>query len=160
MADIFQIVENNGTPKNIGDSKSRANTAETFATNKAYVKGDVVMYEGELYEFTSAHSAGSWNSSHVTKTNLNNKIIEAKILILEFSALSATTGTLVTIPSSGTNSKIKSYSKPLPILSLQYPEYQLDNWTITVPTNGGKVTITGNASNKGTSGKIYLVNSQ
>ena len=156
MADIFQIVENNGTPKNIGDSKSRTNTAEEFSTNKAYAKGDIVLYDGNLYEFTTAHSAGSWNSSQVIQTNLGNKIIEAKVLIVEFASLSTTSGTLVTI----NNSKIKSYTKPLPILNLSNPEYQLDDWTITVPDNGGSVSITGTASNTATSGKIYLVNAQ
>ncbi len=156
MADIFQIIENNGTPKSIGDSKSRTNTAEEFSTSKAYVKGDIVLYDGNLYEFTTAHSAGSWNSSQVTQTNLGNKITEAKVLIVEFASLSATTGTLVTV----SNSKIKSYTKPLPILNLQYPEYQLNDWTITVPDNGGSVSITGTASNTGTTGKIYLVNAQ
>ena len=156
MADIFQIVENNGTPKNIGDSKSRTNTAEEFSTSKAYAKGDIVLYDGNLYEFTTAHSAGSWNSSQVIQTNLGNKITEAKILIVEFASLSATSGTLVTV----SNSKIKSYTKPLPILNLSNPEYQFDDWTITVPDNGGSVFITGTASNTGTSGKIYLVNAQ
>lgn len=156
MADIFQIVENNGTPKNIGDSKSRTNTAEEFSTSKTYAKGDIVLYDGNLYEFTTAHSVGSWNSSQVTQTNLGNKITEAKVLIVEFASLTATSGTLVTI----NNSKIKSYTKPLPILSLSHPEYQLNDWTITVPDNGGSVSITGTASNTGTSGKIYLVNAQ
>lgn len=160
MADIFQIIENNGTPKNIGDSKSRVNTAEEFSTNKAYIEGDMVLYDGNLYEFTTAHSVGSWNSSQVTQTNLGNKITEAKVLIIEFSALSATTGTLITIPSSGTNDKIKSYTQPLPILNLSHPEYQTSDWTITIPDNGGSVSITGTASDTGTNGKIYLVNAQ
>ena len=156
MADIYQIIENNGTPKSIGDSKSRTNTAEEFANNIAYAKGDIVIYDGNLYEFKVAHSVGSWDFSQVTQTNLGNKITEAKVLIVEFASLSATSGTLVTV----SNSKIKSYTKPLPILNLQYPEYQLDDWTITVPDNGGSVSITGTASSTATTGKIYLVNTQ
>lgn len=156
MADIFEIVENNGNPKKIGDSKSRTNTAEEFANNKAYAKGDIVMYDGNLYEFKVAHSVGSWDLSQVEQTNLGNKITEAKILIIEFSTLSATTGTLVSI----SNSKIKSYTQPLPILNLQHPQYQLDDWTINVADNGGLVYITGTASDTGTKGKIYLVNPQ
>lgn len=160
MADIFQIVENNGTPKNIEDRKSRINTAPFFSTTTSYSIGDIVMYEGNLHEFQVAHPAGSWNNNQSITTNLGNKITEAKILILEFASLSATSDTLVTIPSSGTNSKIKSYTKPLPILNLQHPEYQLDDWTIEIPDGGGSVSIKGTASNTGTSGKIYLVNAQ
>ncbi len=70
MTDIFQIVENNGTPKDIGDSKARANIAETFSTSKNYVIGDECLYEGVLYKFTLNHTAGSWNSAHVTSINL------------------------------------------------------------------------------------------
>lgn len=70
MADIFQIVENNGTPKDIGDSKARANIGEPFSASKNYAIGDECLYEGILYKFTSAHNAGTWNSSHVTRVNL------------------------------------------------------------------------------------------
>lgn len=72
MTDIFQIVENNGTPKDIGDSKARANIGEPFSTSKSYAVGDECLYEGILYKFTSNHDAGSWNSSHVTSINLAN----------------------------------------------------------------------------------------
>ena len=68
MADIFQIVENNSSPKYIGDSKARANIAEQFSTSKAYSKGDIVLYDGNLYEFTTAHSVGSWNNSQVSQS--------------------------------------------------------------------------------------------
>ena len=39
--------------------------AENFKTTKAYVVDDLVLYDGVLYVFVSAHSAGAWNSSHV-----------------------------------------------------------------------------------------------
>lgn len=69
MTDIFQIVENNGTPKDIGDSKARADIAENFSTNKEYSVGSYCLYEGVLYRFTTTHT-GSWNSSHVVSVNL------------------------------------------------------------------------------------------
>ena len=64
MADIFQIVENNGTPKDIGDSKARANIAPTFNVNNANEVGDLVLSDtGILYRFNAAYTAGtSWNS--------------------------------------------------------------------------------------------------
>lgn len=79
MADIFQIVENNGTPKNIGDSKARnVISNKEFNPQIGYAVNDIVWYEGKLYIFTSAHSAGSWNNNHVQEitigTQLNEKI--------------------------------------------------------------------------------------
>lgn len=64
MTDIFQIVENNGTPKDIGDSKARANIAPTFNVNNANEVGDLVLSDtGILYRFNAAYTAGtSWNS--------------------------------------------------------------------------------------------------
>lgn len=38
---------------------------EQFSTTKAYAIGDRVIYNQKLYEFTKAHSAGSWSSSQV-----------------------------------------------------------------------------------------------
>ena len=40
-----------------------------FSPSTAYSVGDYVIYNRELYRFTTAHPAGSWNSSHVVKTN-------------------------------------------------------------------------------------------
>lgn len=39
--------------------------AREFSTSKAYAKGDLVLKDGKLYRFTSAHSAGAWNSAQV-----------------------------------------------------------------------------------------------
>ncbi len=36
-----------------------------FSTATAYAVGDKVMYNYVAYEFTTAHSAGNWNASHV-----------------------------------------------------------------------------------------------
>lgn len=36
-----------------------------FSTSTAYAVGDIVTYEHGLYKFTSAHSAGAWNSAEV-----------------------------------------------------------------------------------------------
>ena len=41
------------------------NIADEFSTSKAYAAGERCYYQGNLYRFTSAHSAGAWNSSHV-----------------------------------------------------------------------------------------------
>ena len=41
-----------------------------FSTSTAYAVGDIVTYEHGLYEFTSAHSAGAWNSSEVSEVSV------------------------------------------------------------------------------------------
>lgn len=41
-------------------------TAYYFDTSTAYAPGEYVIYAGDLYECTSAHSAGAWNSAHFT----------------------------------------------------------------------------------------------
>ena len=40
-----------------------ANVAENFSTAKAYAAGDLVLYGGILYRFTTSHSAGAWNAA-------------------------------------------------------------------------------------------------
>ena len=47
---------------------------DAFSTSTAYAVGDYVIYEGALYRFTSAHSAGAWNSSHVTQVVAMNEL--------------------------------------------------------------------------------------
>ena len=43
-----------------------ANVATEFLTSATYAVNDLVLYGGVLYKFTSAHTAGAWNSSQVT----------------------------------------------------------------------------------------------
>ena len=37
--------------------------ADEFSEGMVYAAGDVVMHEGGLYEFKTAHSAGAWNQN-------------------------------------------------------------------------------------------------
>ena len=39
-------------------------TAAKFSSSVSYAVGDLCLYEGSLYIFTSSHT-GAWNSSHV-----------------------------------------------------------------------------------------------
>lgn len=43
-----------------------ANVAAQFSTSSAYAVGDLALYDGNLFRFTSSHSAGSWNPAHVS----------------------------------------------------------------------------------------------
>lgn len=49
------------------------NIADEFSSSTGYVKGDFVYYQGNLYVFNTDHSAGAWNSSHVTVVKLANR---------------------------------------------------------------------------------------
>ena len=40
-------------------------TAAKFSSSENYAIGDLCLYKGDLYVFTSVHSAGAWNSSDV-----------------------------------------------------------------------------------------------
>ena len=44
--------------------------APEFSNLEAYSLGDYVMHEGQLYKFTTAHSAGAWNSQEVTEQDI------------------------------------------------------------------------------------------
>lgn len=77
MADILEVYDiKNNTTEDIGDKKSRANVAAAFNTSKTYAINDLTVYNGELYKFTAAHSAGAWDASHVAKTTIENEFIK------------------------------------------------------------------------------------
>ena len=45
-----------------------------FNTTTAYVKGDLVIYDGKLYKFNVNHAASAWNASQVTETSVFSEI--------------------------------------------------------------------------------------
>lgn len=57
-----------------------ANVATEFSTSAAYAVNDLVLYGGVLYRFTSAHTAGSWNSSQVTAVDSSEEQQITRIL--------------------------------------------------------------------------------
>ena len=52
--------------------------ADVFDSTQAYAVGDYVFYGNSLYRFTSAHSAGAWNSSEVTAVTVTEEIESVK----------------------------------------------------------------------------------
>lgn len=52
------------------------NVANEFSTGMAYAIGDHVTYQGNLYVFTAAHSAGAWNAAHVTQVTIGGELKE------------------------------------------------------------------------------------
>lgn len=50
-----------------------------FSTDSTYESGDIVVYGGELYKFTSSKSAGAWDSTKVTTTTFDQLLAEGSI---------------------------------------------------------------------------------
>lgn len=78
MANISKIQLPGGTIYTIVDRAGRAMVAGDFSTSTAYAVGDYVIYNDKLYEFTSAHPAGAWNSDHVMQTTTTDEIKQLK----------------------------------------------------------------------------------
>lgn len=53
-----------------------------FSASKSYVIGDIVRYNGVLYQFTANHAASAWNGSDVKATSIN-AITSGKLTELE-----------------------------------------------------------------------------
>ena len=77
------ITSSDNTQTAIGKLENAVNTNQTnilstqnmicdteFSTSTAYAVGDYVTYNNSLYVFTSAHSAGNWNSSEVSEVSV------------------------------------------------------------------------------------------
>lgn len=70
MAKGLAVYAHNGEDYIINDQ----NTANEFSTSTAYAVGAYCYYNGTLYRFTSAHSAGAWNSGHVTAVLVTDEL--------------------------------------------------------------------------------------
>lgn len=58
----------------VGTSNVSGMIAEPFSESAAYSVGDLVTYNNALYCFTSAHSAGPWNSSEVSSVTVADEL--------------------------------------------------------------------------------------
>ena len=58
----------------IKDKQTRNNIADNFSSNTPYSIGDYVIYNGNLYRFTSSHTPGEWNINHVEQVRLSSEI--------------------------------------------------------------------------------------
>ena len=54
--------------------------AEAFSTSKNYSEGDLVLYGGVLFRFTSSHSAGAWTGSDAQAVDNNTENTLTRIL--------------------------------------------------------------------------------
>ncbi len=48
--------------------------ADTFSTLESYNIGDYVIYENNMYRFTSAHSIGTWDSTQVVQVTVGEEL--------------------------------------------------------------------------------------
>ena len=75
MADISIIQLSDNTQYNIKDAKASGNLANEFSTTSTYAVGDLVIYQGDLYQCTTAiTTAGAWDSSKWTQIKIANVI--------------------------------------------------------------------------------------
>ena len=49
-----------------------------FSTTQPYAVGDIVVYQGVLYKFTSAHSAGAWAPAEAQATTVSQLLEDAE----------------------------------------------------------------------------------
>lgn len=76
--------ENYVTPIKVGEELNNFNNekvnnnaiAPEFHNDINYEIGDIVSYQGELYKFTEAHSAGDWIDTDVVQTTIEEKLEE------------------------------------------------------------------------------------
>ena len=70
VASKTQTGLNNKTPVAAINS-AISNTTDAFDDTASYAVGDLCIYENALYRFTTAKSAGAWDSTKVTATTLD-----------------------------------------------------------------------------------------
>ena len=64
-----------GDITNLGTSKAaKADIAPTFSAEGNYAVGDLVYYDGVLYECTTAHEAAAWDAEDFTATSVNEEL--------------------------------------------------------------------------------------
>lgn len=90
-----------------------ASLAPAFSTSTNYTAGQYVTYNGALYRFTTNHSAGSWNSAHVTATNIGADVNDLKSAItpLSFADVTWRNGSILSVGNS--NAITMKYVLPL-----------------------------------------------
>ena len=52
----------------------KTDIAPAFSAETNYSVGDLVYYDGALYECTTEHTAGAWNSEHFTDTAIDDQL--------------------------------------------------------------------------------------
>lgn len=61
------------------DAKARANIAPAFSSSASYSAGDYVIYDGNLMQFTAAHS-GAWTGSDAVSVTVSSGLSNGPVL--------------------------------------------------------------------------------
>ena len=65
-------IDNNLNNLSNTDNKIKNSIADEFSTITSYSTNDLVLNDGNLYQFINDHEPGLWNSEEVEQTNLDN----------------------------------------------------------------------------------------
>ena len=73
------------------EKADKSDIAPDFDDTTAYAKGDLVYYNGQLYEFNQAHAAGAWNASHADAKDIDGVIKDAVSAISNYTNIKTVT---------------------------------------------------------------------
>ena len=65
---------NNNVGTLVNTKAPKTDIAPAFSAETNYSVGDLVYYDGTLYECTTEHTAGAWNSEHFTATAIDDQL--------------------------------------------------------------------------------------
>lgn len=80
--EVDEKVETNKEGIELLNANTGVSEYPEFSEAKAYAVGDVVLFEGKMYRFTSAHEAGAWDAGQVEdwserkKVSLNSETLD------------------------------------------------------------------------------------
>ena len=77
MAYGLSEINQNGVDYRLNDP----NITNEFSESTAYAVGEYVNYNGLLYRFKVAHSAGAWDTSHVTEVKVGSEFVNLKSIV-------------------------------------------------------------------------------
>ena len=147
MADISRN-SRNGVYRNFADAKARANIASEFSASTSYAVGDLVIYDGYLYKFTSDHSAGEWVGTDAVQITICGELKNHTHPYIP-TVGGSTTGTIITKTGNGT-SYIAGTGGTQAGIYVKKGYLNADQWIpgITIQTKAGGGWAIGNYNNE------------
>lgn len=74
LTDLVDKAEEHETDIDNLNANTGIDDYPVFSTTEDYKSGDVVNYQGKLYQFTADHAAGAWTGSGVSEISLNSDL--------------------------------------------------------------------------------------
>ena len=136
------------------ETEIRAIICAPFSTTTNYGIGDYVIQSAKLFRFTTAHSAGSWDASHVMQVLTMDEVKNAKnMYLVQRTVNAASNAQIMRIPTSGTDSRITTNTIVLSCIFADPSKITSDvSWT----SNAGYVTFNGTCT-ASTTADVILV---